>query len=135
MKVLREYQWKAVDDLMREKRPLLVAPTGSGKTVIASSVIERAESRHVLFLAHRRELIKQTRNHLAEFDIRAGIIMAGEPMDQMKGVQVASIQTLWSRSMRGNRDLPHADIVIVDEAHHCRARTYRQSSTAILTPR
>src|SRR5262249_52618822 len=48
----------------------------------------------------------------------------GQPMNQMARVQVASVQTLWSR-MRGGKEPPHADIVFVDEAHHVPARTYR----------
>jgi DNA repair protein RadD len=42
-------------------------------------------------------------------------------------VQVASIQTLWTRAMRLERmPLPAADLLIVDEAHHCPAETYRK---------
>ena len=79
----------------------------------------------VLFLAHRRELIHQARNKLADSGVSSGLILAGEPMRPMEGVQVASVQTLWSRCVRGSTDLPPADIVFVDEAHHVRARTYR----------
>jgi superfamily II DNA or RNA helicase len=56
----------------------------------------------------------------------AGLILAGEPMNQMARVQIASVQTLSSRCFRGGMDLPTADLVAVDEAHHVRARTYRQ---------
>jgi DNA repair protein RadD len=122
----RPYQLDAIDEACRHRRPLLVAPTGSGKTVIASEIIRRAENKHVLFLAHRRELNFQARDHLAEFGVNAGVILAGEPLNLMKGVQVASVQTLWSRCVRGNSDLPYADIVFIDEAHHARARTYRK---------
>ena len=59
---LRVYQQRAVEEVDHHKRPLIVAPTGSGKTVIASEIIRRSENRHVLFLAHRRELIHQARN-------------------------------------------------------------------------
>jgi superfamily II DNA or RNA helicase len=62
---LRDYQIKAVEEIEQNPNPCLVAPTGSGKTVIAAEVIEGAKHRHVLFLAHRRELIFQTRDHLA----------------------------------------------------------------------
>ncbi len=123
---LRPYQLEVIAEAGRHRRPLVVAPTGAGKTVIAAEIIRRAENKHVLFLAQRRELIFQTRAHLAEFDIAAGVILAGEPLNLMRGVQVASVQTLWSRCMRGDRDLPHADIVFIDEAHHCRANTYRK---------
>ena len=41
-------------------------------------------------------------------------------------VQVASIQTLWARCMRSNKvSLPPADLIIIDEAHHIAARTWR----------
>src|SRR5437867_1566491 len=59
---LRPYQAKAVAEIAaaEQRRLMLVAPTGSGKTVIAAEVIREAGA-HVLFLAHRRELIFQTR--------------------------------------------------------------------------
>jgi len=123
---LRPYQLDSVARIIAAIDPLVVAPTGSGKTVIASEIIRRAVNKHVLFLAHRRELIKQTKKHLAEFGVPAGIILAGEPMDLTKAVQVGSVQTFHSRYIRVGKDLPHADIVFIDEAHHARARTYRK---------
>ena len=37
------------------------------------------------------------------------------------------MQTLWMRAMRTNRmELPPADLLIIDEAHHCPANTYRK---------
>ena len=42
-------------------------------------------------------------------------------------VQVASVQTLWARAVRSNRiELPAADLLIIDESHHCPATTYRK---------
>jgi superfamily II DNA or RNA helicase len=122
---LRPYQHEVIAKAAQSKRPLLYLPTGSGKTVIASEIIRRAADKHVVFLAHRRELIHQTRDKLAEFDVRAGVILAEHPADAMLGVQVASVQTLWSRCFRQTQDLPPANIVFVDEAHHVRARTYQ----------
>ena len=45
----------------------------------------------------------------------------------MERVQVASIQTLHARAIRSDRmKLPPADLIVVDEAHHCPAQSYRK---------
>ena len=58
---------------------MLVAPTGSGKTVIGSAIIKSIIERRrgVLVLAHRREIITQTSDKLHANEIPHGIIMAG----------------------------------------------------------
>jgi DNA repair protein RadD len=122
---LHAYQQRVVDEVQHHKRPLIVAPTGSGKTVMASEVIRRAENKHVLFFAHRRELVFQPRDTLAKFGVNAGVILAGESLNRSARVQIASIQTLHARCMRGSDDLPPAELLFIDEAHHVPARTYR----------
>jgi superfamily II DNA or RNA helicase len=110
------------------RRILLVAPTGSGKTVTAGATIAEAvrSGERVLFLAHRHELIMQASAKLHDFGIDHGVIKAGFPTRPGERVQVASVQTLHARAIRGTAmELPRADLVIVDEAHHCRAQTYR----------
>jgi superfamily II DNA or RNA helicase len=135
--VLRPYQREVIDQInaAAERRLMLVAPTGTGKTVIAAAIIRAAADEHVLFFVHRREIVRQTRDHLAAFGVTAGIILAGEPMDAMRRVQVASVQTLHSRCIRGDRDLPPASIVFVDEPHHATAETDARSSSATPMPR
>jgi DNA repair protein RadD len=131
---LRDYQVQVIAQIEEEvtagkRRPLLVAPTGAGKTVIAGACIakEAARGRRVLFLAHRRELIQQASTKLYAVGIEHGIIQAGIPTRPSERVQVASIQTLHARAIRGSAmDMPPADLVVVDEAHHVRARSYRQ---------
>lgn len=131
---LREYQHDVIDRLRAvitagHRRPLLVAPTGSGKTIIAAEVVRRTMARdnHVLFLAHRRELIHQASRKLHETAISHGVLLAGEIPLPDRNVQVASVQTLWSRALRREvMELPPADLVIVDEAHRARAKTYQR---------
>jgi DNA repair protein RadD len=127
---LRPYQRASIAELMASTalRQILVAPTGAGKTVIAADMIcaALAKGKRVLFVAHRRELIHQTQAKLADFGIDAGVILASEPTDPIAAAQVASIQTLWQRAVvRKTADLPPADLIVIDEAHHCCARTYR----------
>jgi Type III restriction enzyme, res subunit len=78
--LVAEYERKAAADI---RRILIVAPTGGGKTIIASEIIKRAVAAHkqVLFVAHRDELLTQARDRLKGFDIVAGIIKAGREQD------------------------------------------------------
>ncbi len=92
---------------------------------ITAAATERGK--RALFLAHRRELIQQSSQKLHAVGVDHGIIQAGFPTRPDAAVQVASIQTLHARAIRGRSvELPEADVVIVDEAHHIRAATYRR---------
>jgi DNA repair protein RadD len=130
---LRPYQIDAVDRIEQAlgtaAKVLLVAPTGSGKTEIASAVIKRwvEQNKTVLFLAHRREIILQASAKLTANGVRHGIIMAGVDPRPMESVQVASIDTLHVRGVRSNAmTLPPADLLVFDEAHRARGRTREQ---------
>jgi DNA repair protein RadD len=132
---LRDYQQNVIDEYEQKiaagiRRIIIVAPTGAGKTVIAAEIIRRASAEYnrVLFIAHRNELLTQARDKLKSFDIIAGIIKAGRDKDARPQaiVQVAGIQTLHARAVRAKTmELPPAEIVIIDEAHHVRAQTYQ----------
>jgi len=129
---LRQFQYEAVDALREVfrvggRRVILQAPTGAGKTVIASHIIRQAEEKgsRILFLAHRRELVKQCASKLYKFGVDHGVIMSGEFLQMEFEVQVASIDSLreWSLSS-GRIPLPKADIVFIDEAHRSLSPTY-----------
>lgn len=127
---LRPYQHEAVERARRaiaagKRRPLIVAPTGSDKTVIASHIVESAvaKARRTLFLAHRIELIEQASGKLDEIGIEHGIIKSGHSRARPElSVQVASVQTL-SRRVGDRLDY---QLIIVDEAHHVTAASYRK---------
>jgi DNA repair protein RadD len=126
---LRPYQVGAIDQLRAYVaagilRLLLICPTGGGKTVIAAEMIRSAvaRSKRVLFLAHRRELIDQCFDKLCRFGVNAGVLMGTDRRrDDYFPVQVASVQTLARRL----EQLPPADVIFVDEAHHAISNSYR----------
>ncbi len=135
--VLRAFQEVAIEECREAIRRgfrsiLLVAPTGAGKTVIGGDIIRSADEKELqcMFMAHRRELIRQTAKKLFEFNVAHGIIMAGVPVDSWRGVQIASIDTLRARYMSPKKKyqltLPKLAILMVDEAHRSLASTYEK---------
>src|SRR5262249_17420251 len=131
--ILHPYQTDITAEFERhvgrgDRSILLVAPTGSGKTVIASAIIA-GTARRVLVVAHRREIVNQTSDKLTARGVHHGIIQAGDEkrLRPMAAVQVASIQTLHARAIRSSTMLmPLADLLIIDEAHHACAMTYQK---------
>ena len=130
---LRSYQTKSIEDMSANYRKglrklLLVAPTGSGKTVVASEVMRRviAGGKKCLFIAHRRELIMQCSRKLYDFGVSHGILMAGKSPTKHAAVQVASIQTLTARKDKHDFDLPPADLIILDEAHRSVSTSFQE---------
>jgi DNA repair protein RadD len=131
---LRDYQMNVVEQILEQinrgtKRICVVAPTGSGKTIIAAELLRRlqANGQRGLVAAHRREIITQTSAKLHSCGVDHGIISAGFEGRFGPHVQVASVQTIWARAFRTNRlYLPQADLVLIDECHHAPARTYRK---------
>jgi DNA repair protein RadD len=118
--LLRDYQTDAIEKLREslrsgKRRPVIQAPTGAGKTVIAAAIIEMAlaKGKRVLFCVPALELINQTVDRFARNGIHdVGVIQAmHELTDGRQPIQVCSVQTL------ARRQIPDADLVIIDEAH------------------
>lgn len=118
--ILREYQQRAIAAVRASyanghRAPCVVAPTGSGKTILASEVIRLClrRGRRVLFNVHREELMDQSADKLARAgitDIR--IIKAARDFNSRAPVTIASVQTLtrWS-----NERLPDVGLCLFDE--------------------
>ena len=126
MNELRPRQLKAIADLKAAyakgyRAPLLVAPTGFGKTHTCVSIIESAlkRGRTVWFLAHLHEILEDTARRLENAGIAHGHIRAGHKPDYDQPVQVVSVQTA------ARRKTPKPDLIIIDECHLAVAKTYR----------
>ncbi len=126
---LRMIDWVRYEISNGSSSVVLQSPTGSGKTVTAAQIIQNAleKGSRVLFLAHRRELIKQCSQKLELYGIEHGLIMAGHELEDWYSVQVASIDTLRARALKRDRIMmPRANIVVIDEAHRSLSNTYLQ---------
>lgn len=118
-KPLREYQRKAVVAIWQafqsgKRAPLLVLPTGGGKTRILSECASRVRGQ-LLWLAHRTELCEQAYDALTEQGLLVGAYGDGIGRDAhpFAPIQVAMVQTLASRGRKFDPRL-----IITDEAHH-----------------
>lgn len=123
--ILRHYQEKAIADLRQafangRKAPLLVSPTGSGKTVFFSHAAKGAASKggKTLILVHRNELLLQACEKLRKFEVEYGVISAQASMDLTRATQVASVQTIVNRIDRIKAQGWNPTFIIIDEAAH-----------------
>ena len=110
-------------------RNLLVSATGTGKTVMAAvdygRLRERLARSRLLFVAHRDEILEQSRRvfrHVLRDASFGERWVGGERPDRFEHV-FASIQSLASQGL-AHLDPEHFDVVIVDEFHHAAAPTY-----------
>ncbi len=140
---LRDYQLRAVEGVYEQWREhqatLVVMPTATGKTVMFSEVLRRRPGGRALVLAHREELIFQAVEKIAAMTgERPEIEMAemrAAPHDakglfHRPSVVVSSIQTQCAGEDGAGRmirfDPYEFSMLVVDEAHHATASTYRR---------
>ena len=106
---------------------LVVMATGLGKTWLAAFDSARDEFQHVLFVAHREEILAQAMHTFRRIRPRDRLgRFSGTEKSPTSDVLFASIQTL-GRARHLRQFTPdHFDYIVVDEFHHAAARTYRQ---------
>lgn len=135
---LRPYQWEAKAAVQEQwanghTKTLLVLPTGTGKTIVFSKLIEDCvrEGERVLVLAHRGELLDQAASKLA---LATGLRCATEKAEQTSigswyRVVVGSVQTLMREKRLHQFGTEYFDSIIIDEAHHCISDSYQKVLT------
>jgi len=132
---LRPYQDESKAAVQNEwsegkKKTLLVLPTGCGKTIVFSKIIEdrvRLGERG-LVLAHRGELLDQASDKLEK---ATGLKTATEKADQTSlgsffRVVVGSVQTMQREKRLSQFPPDYFDFIVVDEAHHCISNGYQR---------
>jgi superfamily II DNA or RNA helicase len=123
-------------DGRRRRRNLVVAATGTGKTMLAGFDYARQPGRPtLLFLAHREELLRQARTsfrHILRDGSFGELLIGGETPDRHDHL-FATIQTFARRDLAERLGAGYWKYVVIDEAHHAPADSY-QAVLARLRP-
>lgn len=120
--------WDSYDSVM------LQMPTGTGKTYLFTSIIKdliafyksQKWEINILVVAHRLELLDQIAGSLKSYGIPCGFIQGSREQHLWQRVQVGSILSLISERNEMNVRRCRFDFIIVDEAHHTLAGSYKK---------
>lgn len=126
---LRDYQSEAVSSVFKDfgsyRSTLLVMATGGGKTVVAGEVAKRFNGgSRVVFIAHRDEILQQTRERLEAMTGEHVGLEKAESRAEDSRIVVASVQTLCKSDRLHVYKPEDVGLVIVDEAHHAVSSSY-----------
>lgn len=130
------FQEEILDRLRAERevhgrhRNLVVAATGTGKTMVAAFDYARravGSRPRLLFVAHRRELLLQARDTFRHVlrDGSFGTLLTGEDEPERLDHLFATVQTLRTRQFVERLGATFWDHVVVDECHHVPAESYQ----------
>jgi len=137
------FQKEILEELEAERtihnrfRNLLVAATGTGKTVVSALDYRRFRQQNphkknrLLFLAHREEILTQSLNCFRGVlrDLNFGDLYVGRHRPQSLDHLFMSIQTFSSQDFTSEIDPEFYDFIIIDETHHGAAPTYHNALT------
>jgi superfamily II DNA or RNA helicase/HKD family nuclease len=132
------YQQATLDQLETERidrghfRNLVVAPTGTGKTLVAAFDYDRqpftGRRPRLLFLAHREELLRQARDrfrHVLRDESFGDLLCGGEEPTSFDHL-FTTIQSFRRRALIESQGAAYWDYAVLDEAHHVPAEGYRE---------
>lgn len=134
------YQQEILDKLHAERevrglnRNLVVAATGTGKTVISAFDYRRfcknnpGQRNRLLFVAHREEILRQSRDTFQGVlkNPNFGELFVGSFTPASLDHLFISVQTLNSQALYDSLPADYYDYIIVDEFHHAAAPTYQK---------
>ena len=135
---LRPHQIKAKNDILCAwdtcDSVMLQMPTGTGKTYLFTSLVSDLLSYYkanhielnILVVAHRTELLDQIGTSMDRYGIPHGFIQGSRVQHLWQRIQVGSIMSLLTTKNEMNVRRLDFDYIIVDEAHHSLADTYKR---------
>ena len=134
---LREHQQTVIESIAKKDLGVIVAPPGSGKTIVALKIIAKKQQ-PALIIVHRKQLVEQWIERIETFlgipKTEIGRIGQGKNKEG-KQITVATIQSLSKEiEKQESKNLTISfGTIIVDECHHIPAQTYRSTITKLKT--
>ncbi len=126
---LKPFQHKAVTTMLKRNFGTLTAPTGSGKTVMALSMIA-ARKQPTLIVVHTKDLARQWMERIETFckipQKEIGMIGAGRQRIG-KEITIAMVQSLYKKAPQVAKKIGY---LLVDECHRCPSRTFTEAVKA-----
>lgn len=111
-----------------EDRALLISATGTGKTYASAFAARELNFKRVLFIVHRNQIAKQTlKSYRKVFNgtVSMGMI-TGKRQDYDADFVFATMQTISKEGNLLRYEKKHWDLIIIDEAHHSSADSYKR---------
>ena len=111
-----------------EDRALLISATGTGKTYASAFATRELGFKRVLFLVHRNQIAKQAlKSYRKVFDGKVSMgMVTGKYQDHNADFVFATVQTLSKEDTLSRYKKDHWDLIIIDEAHHSSADSYKK---------
>ncbi|MDN5058306.1 DEAD/DEAH box helicase [Aliarcobacter butzleri] len=109
-----------------EKKALIIAATGSGKTYLSAFDVKKFEAKTILFLVHRENILIKAKQSFENIlpEINSFGLYTGNKKEQDKNYLFSTIQTMSSNFLEFSQDF--FEYIIIDEAHHVASPSYKK---------
>ncbi|BAK69881.1 DEAD/DEAH box helicase [Aliarcobacter butzleri] len=109
-----------------EKKALIIAATGSGKTYLSAFDVKKFEAKTILFLVHRENILIKAKQSFENIlpEINSFGLYTGNKKEQDKNYLFSTIQTMSSNFLDFSQDF--FEYIIIDEAHHVASPSYKK---------
>ncbi len=121
----REYQQEALGEAYQHTQGVLVAPTGSGKTILGMALLAHHGQR-TLILTHSKELLSQWQQEIkGRMGIDPGIVGGGKWKEGQE-ITICMLQTLHRNPEKAQEMVKGYGLTLIDECHHLPAQTFSE---------
>ena len=120
MYVLDQFQIDAISDIKGNNNVLVVAPTGSGKTLIAEKSIDfyLEKNKNIFYTTPIKALSNQKYNDFKKAGVDVGLLTGDRTIDKDKDLIIATTEILRNMIFSKDKKLENTGLIILDEVHY-----------------